>query len=56
MEFSIERIEKVAEILAEEIRERMANHQDIDEMECMMREWVKEAGRLGLQKAIERGL
>ena len=55
MEFSIERMGKVAEILAEEIREKMANHQGINEMEGMMRELVKEAGRLGLQKALERG-
>lgn len=55
MEFSIERMEKVAEILAEEIREKMARQEDIDGMEGMLRELVKEAGRLGLQKAIEQG-
>ncbi len=55
MEFSIERMEKVAEMLAEEVREKMAGRQEIDGLEGMMRELVKEAGRLGLQKAIEQG-
>lgn len=55
MEFSIERMEKIAEMLAEEIREKMASQQDMHGMEGMMRELVKEAGRLGLQKAIEQG-
>jgi len=55
MEFSIERMEKVAEILAEEIGEKLASEQDIDGMGGMLRELVKEAGRLGLQKAIEQG-
>lgn len=55
MEFSIERMEKVAKILAEEIRERSSSQQDIHEMEGMMRALVKEAARLGLQKAIEQG-
>jgi hypothetical protein len=55
MEFSIERMEKVAEILAEEIREKSASQPDIHEMEGMLRELVKEAARLGLQKAIEQG-
>ena len=55
MEFSIERMEKVAEILAEEIREKSGSQPDIHEMEGRMRELVKEAARLGLQKAIEQG-
>jgi hypothetical protein len=55
MEFSIERMEKVAEILAEEIREKSASQRDIDVMEGMMRELVKEVARQGLQKAIEKG-
>ena len=55
MEFSIERMEKVAEILAEEIRDKLDSQPDIHEMEGRMRELVKEAARLGLQKAIEQG-
>lgn len=55
MEFSIERMEKIAELLADEIREKSASQQDIHVMEGMMRELVKETARLGLQKAIERG-
>jgi len=55
MEFSIERLERVAEILAEEIGEEMTGQADIDILEGKMRELVKEAGRLGLQKAIEQG-
>ena len=46
MEFSIERVEKVAEILAEEIRQKSGSQPDIYEMEGWMRELVKEAGRL----------
>ena len=55
MEFSIERMEKVAEILADELREKTASQPDLHVMEGMMRELVKETARLGLQKAIEQG-
>lgn len=55
MEFSITRLEQVAKILAEEIKEQMAEKQGINEMEQMMRELVKVAAGLGLQQAIEQG-
>ena len=46
MEFSIRRLEQVAKILAEEIKEQLAEKQGINEMEQMMRELVKEAAGL----------
>lgn len=55
MEFSIIRMEQVAKLLAEEIAEKMAGKQDVNEMERMMRELVKEAANLGMQHAIEQG-
>lgn len=55
MEFSITRLEQVAKILAEEIKEQMTEKQGINEMEQIMRELVKTAAGLGLQQAIEQG-
>jgi len=55
MEFSIRRLEQVAKILAEEIKEQLAEKQGINEMEQMMRELVKEAAGLGIQQALEQG-
>lgn len=55
MEFSTIRMEQVASLLAEEIAEKMAGKQDVNEMESMMRELVKEAANLGMQHAIEQG-
>lgn len=55
MEFSTIRMEQVAKLLAEEIAEKLAGKQDINEMEGMMRELVKEAANLGLCQAIEQG-
>ena len=55
MEFSIRRLKQVAKILAEEIKERLAEKEGINEMEQMMRELVKEAAGLGIQQAIEQG-
>lgn len=55
MEFSTTRLEQIAKILAEEIKEQMAEKQGIHEMEQTMRELVKAAAGLGLQQAIEQG-
>jgi hypothetical protein len=48
-------MEQVANLLAEEIVEKMAGKQGINEMESMMRELVKEAANVGMQHAIEQG-
>lgn len=55
MEFSTRRMEEAAKLLAEEIAEKLAGKQDLNEMERMMRELVKEAANLGMQQAIEQG-
>ena len=55
MECSTRRMEQVAKLLAEEIGEKLAGKQDVNEMERMMRELVKEAANLGMQQAIEQG-
>lgn len=55
MEFSTTRLEQVAKLLAEEIKEQMAEKEGIHEIEQMMRELAKEAANLGIQKAIEQG-
>ena len=55
MKFNITRLEQVAEILAEEIKEQLVEKQGINEMEQMMRELVKAAAGLGLQQALEQG-
>jgi hypothetical protein len=49
------RREQVAQLLAEEIAEKMAGKPAINEMERMMRELVKEAANIGMQQAIEQG-
>lgn len=55
MEFSTTRLEQIAKLLAEEVKEQLAGKQGINEMEQMLRELVKEAAGLGLQRAIEQG-
>jgi len=55
MECSTRRMEQVAKLLAEEIVENMAGKQDLNAMERMMRELVKEAANAGMQHAIEQG-
>ncbi|MEO7839427.1 MAG: ISKra4 family transposase, partial [Anaerolineales bacterium] len=55
MECSIRRMEQVAKLLAEEIAEKMAGKQDINEMEQMMRELVKEVANAGMCQALEQG-
>ena len=54
MEFSITRLEQVAKILAEEIKEQLTEKQGINEMEQVMRELVREAAGLGIRQAIEQ--
>jgi|SRR3972149_4614912 len=55
MEFSTRRLEQIAKLLAEEIKEQLTEKQGINEMEQMMRELVREAAGLGIQQAIEQG-
>ena len=55
MECSTIRMEHVAKLLAEELAETMTSKQDVNEMEGMMRELVKEAANMGMRQAIEQG-
>src|SRR5919204_4868779 len=55
MECSTRRMEQVANLLAKEIGEKMAGKQDLTEMEGMMRELVKEAANVGMQRVLEHG-
>lgn len=55
MECSTRRMEQVAKLLAEELAERLAGEQDVNEMERRMRELVKEAANVGMRRAIEQG-
>jgi hypothetical protein len=48
-------MEQVANLLAKEIGEKMAGKQDLTEMEGMMRELVKEAANVGMQRVLEHG-
>ena len=54
MKFSTERMEQVAQLLAEEALAQIGDQQGIEELEQTMREVVKEASGLGLQKALEQ--
>jgi hypothetical protein len=55
MECSTRRMEQVAKLLADELVEQLAGKQDVNEMERMMRELVKEAANVGMRHAIEEG-
>ena len=55
MEFSTIRMAQIGKLLAEEIAEKLAGKPDINEMERMMRELVKEAANLGMRQALEQG-
>ncbi len=55
MECSTRRMEQVAKMSAEEIAEKLAGKRDVNEMEKIMRELVKDAANLGMQPAIEQG-
>ena len=55
MECSTRRLEQVAKLLAEELAEQLAGKEEINEMEKVMRELVKEAATAGLRQAIEQG-
>src|SRR5512145_293426 len=55
MECSTRRMEQVAKLLAEEVGERLVGQPDVNKLEGMMRELVKEAASVGLQQAIEQG-
>lgn len=54
MEFSTKVIEKMAEIMAEEMGSQVPNPQDIREVETIMRELLKKVGAEGLQRYLER--
>jgi len=54
MKLSIRRLEQVAKLLAEEIKEQLAEKQGINEMEQIMRELVKGAVGLGMQQVLEQ--
>ncbi len=53
MEFNMGVLKKIAELMAEELREVLGTEAQIDEMEQGMRELAKEVSGLGLQKVIE---
>ncbi len=53
MKVSISWLEQIVEILAEEIKEKLAEKQGINQLEEMMRGLVKEAAGAGLRKAIQ---
>ena len=55
MECSTRRMEQVTKLLAEELAERLASEQDVNEMERVMRELVREAANVGMRQAIEQG-
>jgi len=55
MKCSIPRLEQIAKLLAEEIKEQLAEKGGINEIEQMMRELVKEAAGMGIQQVIEQG-
>ncbi len=55
MECSTRRMEQVANLLAEEIVEKMTGQQGINEMESILRELVKDAANIGMRQAIEQG-
>lgn len=55
MECSTRRMEEIAKLLADELGERLAGKSDVNEMESMMRELVKEAANRGMRQAIEQG-
>lgn len=55
MECSTRRLEQVAILLAEELAEQLAGKQDVNEMERMMRELVKEAANAGMRQVLEEG-
>jgi hypothetical protein len=55
MECSTRRLEQAAKLLAEELAERLVGKPEVNEMERMMREVVKEAANAGMRQVIEQG-
>lgn len=55
MECSTTRLEQIAKLVAEEVQEQLAEKQGINEIEQKLRELVKAAAGLGLQRALEQG-
>lgn len=55
MECSTRRMEEIAKLLADELGERLTGKQDVNDMERMMRELVKDAASRGMRHAIEQG-
>lgn len=54
MKFSTKRLEQIAELLAEEVAEKMTGKQGIEDIEQTMRELGREVAGLGLQKTLEQ--
>jgi hypothetical protein len=48
-------MEEIAKLLADELGERLTGKQDVNDMERMMRELVKDAASSGMRHAIEQG-
>lgn len=53
MEFSIKRVTKIAELMAEEMREKLGEGVQVAEIEQGLRELAREVSGVGLQKMIE---
>jgi Uncharacterised protein family (UPF0236) len=53
MEFSIKRVARIAELMAEEMREKLGEGVQVAEIEQGLRELAREVSGLGLQKMIE---
>lgn len=53
MEFNINRVRQIAEIMAEEVREKISSGADVEQIEKVLRELGKAAAGCGLGKVIE---
>ena len=53
MEFSIAKVRKIAELMAEAVQEELQEGAQVAEIEQALRELAKEASGLGMQKMIE---
>lgn len=53
MEFNINRVRQIAEIMAKEVCEKISSDLEIEQIEMSLRELAKAAAGVGLQKVIE---
>ncbi len=53
MEFNIKRVRQIAEIMAEEVREKISSGANVEQIEITLRELGKAAAGTGLRKVIE---